>query len=347
MTPRRDLVVVGASAGGLAALQTVLGELPPDLPMAMLVVVHSSPTSPGGLAQVLSRCSTYPVSYASDGLDIRYGQVYVAPPDFHLTTDDGRLAVRHGPRENRFRPAVDPLFRSAAASHGDRVIAIVLSGSLADGTHGLAVVKSRGGVAIVQSEEDALVPHMPASAAQAVAVDYVIPAAEMAPVIASLVGKPHRTGGRGPAAVGSTAKKKAAADPPPPADPTDTPTVFTCPECGGALWELEDHGTLRYRCHVGHGVTSDGLAEAQVDGVEQSLWRAARALAEHAELRRRMASRARRTGLDELAAGWEMEAEESERRGDEIERLVESGLPKTRVPEFGAARPARRGKQRG
>ena len=197
MRPRRDLVVVGASAGGLPALQTVLRELPGELPMAMLVVVHSSPDSPGGLADVLNRGSTYPVSYARDGLEIRYGHVYLAPPDLHLTTDDGRLAVRHGPRENRFRPAVDPLFRSAAASHGERLIAIVLSGSLDDGTHGLAVVKDRGGIAIVQSEEDALVPHMPVSAAHAVAVDYVLPAGEMAGVIAGLVGKSHRTGARG------------------------------------------------------------------------------------------------------------------------------------------------------
>jgi two-component system chemotaxis response regulator CheB len=342
-----DLVVVGASAGGLPALQTLLGELPGELAMAMLIVVHSSPDSPGGLADVLNRGSTYPVSYARDGVEIRYGHVYLAPPDLHLTTDDGRLAVRHGPRENCFRPAVDPLFRSAAASHGERVIAIVLSGSLDDGTHGLAVVKSRGGIAIVQSEEDALVPHMPVSAAHAVAVDYVLPASEMARVIAGLVGKSHRTAARRAAAGSAARKKKAAADPPPPADPTETPTVLTCPECGGALWELEDHGTLRYRCHVGHGMTSEGLAQAQVNGLEESLWRAARALAEHAELRRRMASRARKSALNALADAWEMDAEESERRSDELKRLLEDGLPRGAVPGPRAVRPVRRGTQRG
>src|SRR5262249_55408372 len=282
MGPHRDLVVVGASAGGLPALLTLLGDLPGDLPMAVLVVVHGSPDSPGGLADVLDRRSTYPTRYARDGLEIAYGHVYVAPPDRHMTTNDGHLVVRHGPRENRFRPAIDPLFRSAAESHGPRVIAVVLSGSLDDGTHGLAVVKSHGGVAIVQSEEDALVPHMPVSAANAVEADHVIPAAEMGGVIASLVGKSHRGMPRR-TAPGSTTKK-ATSDPPPPADPTDIPTVLTCPDCGGALWELEDHGMLRYRCHVGHGVTSEGLARAQVQGIEESLWRATRALAEHAEL---------------------------------------------------------------
>jgi len=347
MRPRPDLVVVGASAGGLPALQTLLGELPGELPMTVLVVVHSSPENPGGLADVLNRGSTYPVSYARDGVEIQYGHVYLAPPDFHLTTDDGHLAVRHGPRENRFRPAVDPLFRSAAASHGERVIAIVLSGSLDDGTHGLAVVKDHGGIAIVQSEEDALVPHMPVSAAHAVAVDYVIPAAKMAPVIAGLVGKPQRSASRRAAARPTAKKKKAAADPPPPADPTETPTVLTCPECGGALWELEDHGTLRYRCHVGHGMTSEGLAQAQVDGIEESLWRAARALAKHAELRRRMASRARKSALHAMADAWDMDAEESERRSDEITRLLEGGLPRGAVPGPRAVRSARRGAQRG
>jgi len=257
------------------------------------------------------------------------------------------MAVRHGPRENHFRPAVDPLFRSAAASHGERVIAIVLSGSLDDGTHGLAVVKDRGGIALVQSEEDALVPHMPVSAARAVVVDYVVPAAEMPGVIAGLVGKSHRIADRRAAARSTAKKKKAAADPPPPADPTETPTVLTCPDCGGALWELEDHGMLRYRCHVGHGMTSEGLAQAQVDGVEESLWRAARALAEHAELRRRMASRARKSALNALADAWEMDAEESERRSDELKQLLEGGLPKGAVPGPRALRPVRRGTQRG
>jgi two-component system chemotaxis response regulator CheB len=227
------------------------------------------------------------------------------------------------------------------------VIAIVLSGSLDDGTHGLAVVKSRGGIAIVQSEEDALVPHMPVSAAHAVAVDYVLPASEMARVIAGLVGKSHRTAARRAAAGSAAKKKKAAADPPPPADPTETPTVLTCPECGGALWELEDHGTLRYRCHVGHGMTSEGLAQAQVDGVEESLWRAARALAEHGELRRRMASRARKSALNALADAWEMDAGESKRRSDELKRLLEGGLPRGAVPGPRAVRPVSRGAQRG
>src|SRR5262249_46257887 len=158
--------------------------------------------------------------------------------DRHMTTNDGHLVVRHGPRENRFRPAIDPLFRSAAESHGPRVIAVVLSGSLDDGTHGLAVVKSHGGVAIVQSQEDALVPDMPVSAANAVEADYVIPASQMAGVIASLVGKPHRVTRR--ASSSAKARERAAADPPPPEDPTEVPTVLTCPDCGGALWELED-----------------------------------------------------------------------------------------------------------
>ena len=198
MRPHRDLLVVGASAGGIPALMALLGGLPRDLPMTVLVVVHSSPDNPGGLASVLSRHSLYPVSYARDGEEMAYGKVYVAPPDHHLTTEDGHLVVRRGPREKRFRPAVDPLFRSAAESHGARVIGVVLSGSLDDGTHGLAVVKRHGGIAIVQSAEDAQVPQMPASAAHAVAVDHVLPAARMASVIASLVRRPRGVSRRQP-----------------------------------------------------------------------------------------------------------------------------------------------------
>src|SRR5262249_13413216 len=201
--------------------------------------------------------------------------------------------------------------------------------------------------AIVQSEEDALVPHMPVSAAHAVAVDYVIPAAKMAPVIAGLVGKPQRSASRRAAARPTAKKKKAAADPPPPADPTETPTVLTCPECGGALWQLEDHGTLRYRCHVGHGITSNGLAQAQVDGVEESLRGAARAPAEHADLRRRMASRARKGALNALADGWDMEAEESKHRSEEVKRLLEEGLRRVSTAKPPAVRPASRRAQRG
>jgi two-component system chemotaxis response regulator CheB len=345
MRAHRDLVVIGASAGGLPALQTILGDLPAELPMAVLVVVHSSPDNPGGLAEVLNRHSTYPVTYARDRAEISYGHVYVAPPDFHLTTDDGHLAVRHGPRENRFRPAVDPLFRSAAESHGERVIAVVLSGSLDDGTHGLAAVKSHGGIAIAQSEQDALVPHMPVSAAQAVAVDHVIPASRMAAVIAGLVGKPHRVAI--PSKEAPSRRKRAAGDPRPPSDPTRVPTVLTCPDCGGAFWELEDQGRLRYRCHVGHGLTAKGLARAQNDGVEESLWRAARALAEHAELRRRMASRARKGRLGALASGWESEAEESERRAEEIRGLLKVASSRAEAPRLRGARPVKQTAEQG
>src|SRR5262245_61662946 len=335
MRPHRDLVVVGASAGGISALLTVLDDLPEGLPMSMLVVVHGPLEKPRGLVDVLARRSRYPVAYADDGMRIEHGCIYVAPPDLHLTTDDGRLAVRHGPLENRFRPAVDPLFRSAAESHGPRVIAVVLSGSLDDGTHGLVVVKRHGGIAIVQSEEDALVPQMPASAASAVDVDYVLPASEMGAVIARLVSTADPASSREPARpVGAGAD----ADPPPPTDPTDVVTVLTCPDCGGALWELEDGGVLRYRCHVGHGITGEGLAQTQIEGVEGSLWRAVRALEEHAELKRRMASRAQKGGLDALAGGWNAEAQDAERRADDVRRLLKDGGPRADTPPVRGAR---------
>jgi len=323
MQPQHDLMVIGGSAGSLPALQTLLGNLAPELPVAILVVVHSSPDNPGGLVDVLNRRSAYIASYARDREKISYGHVYVAPPDFHLMTLDGRLSLSRGPRENRFRPAIDLLFRSAAASHGSRVIAVVLSGALDDGTHGLATVKRLGGTVIVQSPEDALVPQLPASAAQAVAADHVVPAAEMARLIARLVGRPQRVAHPHILKVAGRKSK----DTPPPDEPRDVPTVLTCPDCGRTLRELDDHHTLRYRCHVGHGLTSGTLARSQTDRIEELLWHAVRVLAQHAELKRRMAQRAREGRLGALASSWETQAEESERRADDIRRTLREGVP--------------------
>jgi two-component system chemotaxis response regulator CheB len=340
MQPQHDLIVIGGSAGSLPALQTILSNLPPELPMAILVVVHSSPGHPGRLVDILNRRSAYRVSYARDREEILHGHVYVAPPDFHLTILDGRLSLNRGPRENRFRPAIDPLFRSAAASHGARVIGVVLSGSLDDGTHGLAIVKRRGGTAIVQSAEDALVPQMPASAAQAVAADHVVPAAEMATLIARMVGKPQRVAHPHVLKVAGR-KSTAGKDTPPPDDRRDVPTVLTCPDCGRTLRELDDHHMLRYRCHIGHGLTSGTLARAQTDRIEESLWQAVRALAQHAELKRRMAKRAREGRLGALASAWETQAEESERRADEIRRTLHEEVPGVEGDEERVASSAR------
>lgn len=193
---RRDIVVVGGSAGSLDALTSLLRDLPADLPASVFVVIHTAPEAPRVLPAILARQSSLEVAYARDGERIRPGRIVVAPPDQHLFIEEGSIHTSRGPRENRFRPAVDPLFRSAALSYGPRVAGVILSGLLDDGTHGLLLVKRHGGIAIVQDVDDALFSGMPASALAKVAVDHVLSASRMADVLGRLATNGTRPGER-------------------------------------------------------------------------------------------------------------------------------------------------------
>src|SRR5581483_492929 len=184
------IVGIGTSSGGIEALRVLLAALPADFPAPICIVIHTSTESPGIVPGILSRITPLPVRYAADGDALRAGHVYVAPPDRHLLVEPGRARVTKGPRENRFRPAIDPLFRSAAQVFGPGAIGVVLTGSLDDGTSGLDVIKRLGGTAVVQDPEDALYPSMPQSAIAHVAVDYVVPLAQLAPLLVGLTSVP-------------------------------------------------------------------------------------------------------------------------------------------------------------
>ena len=186
-----DIIVVGASAGGVEALISIVGGVPSDLPAALFVVLHMRPGTPSGLPDLLSRSGKLRASPAEHLQPIQHGHIYVAPPDRHLVIVSGSVHVTAGPRENGHRPAIDPLFRTAARSYGRRVVGVVLSGVLDDGTAGLAAVKQHGGLAIVQDPDDALFPSMPRSAMDHVAVDHVLPAKEIGALLAELVGQPE------------------------------------------------------------------------------------------------------------------------------------------------------------
>jgi two-component system chemotaxis response regulator CheB len=186
----RNIIVIGASAGGFEALKKLVADLPKDLPASLFIVWHMSPNVRGVLPQVLNRAGGLHAANAFDGETIETSRIYVAPPDRHLLVESGRVRVTRGPRENRFRPAVDPLFRSAAAAYGRRVIGVVLSGALDDGTAGLWTIKHNGGTAVVQDPLDAEVPSMPENAMREVAVDYCISISEMAPLLARLSQEP-------------------------------------------------------------------------------------------------------------------------------------------------------------
>jgi two-component system chemotaxis response regulator CheB len=333
----RDVVVIGGSAGSIPALTQLVGALPEDLPAAIFVVVHVAPEAPGVLPEILARHTALDVDHARDGEVVRHGRVRVAPPDQHLLLDAGRVRLTRGPRENRFRPAIDPLFRSAAASYRERVVGVVLSGLLDDGTHGLITIKQLGGVAIVQDVDEAPFPSMPLSAMARVEVDHALPVAELGPLLARLASTGADAAGRDGKDTRRMAKRRRGAKPSQAADPPLTreesnqtdertdgrPAAYACPSCGGSLWELEQDGLLRFRCRIGHGFTADGLITEQDERLEDALWTAVRALEEAAALRRRLAERVAARGMDVIARGYDESAEDADRRAASIRSLLE------------------------
>jgi two-component system chemotaxis response regulator CheB len=320
--PTRDIIVVGASAGGVQVLTELVRGLPKDLPAAVFVVIHTSPTSPSVLPQLLDRAGPLPAAHAEDGEAIAHSRIYVAQPDYHLLLSPLGIIIAHGPRENGFRPAVDPLFRTAARSFGSRVIGVVLSGGLDDGTEGLTLIKRFGGIAIAQDPDEAVFPSMPASAINNVDVDHVLKVSEMPAVLTQLAREsvPESaavmTQGDGNARdlAESGDHSLLTGDIPGP------PSAFTCPECGGAIWELRDGKLVKYRCHVGHSYTPEGFIAAQSERLEGALWTALRALEENAAVRRRMADRAE--NWPGIARQFSLQAEESESRASVIREIL-------------------------
>ena len=322
---QRDIVVIGASAGGLQALSTIVEALPAGLRASILVVMHSSSNGQGVLPQILERISSLPAAFAVDGEVLAHARIYIAPPDLQLIVGPDRLALVHGPRENGFRPAIDPLFRTAAREHGPRVIGIVLSGALSDGTYGLSLIKHYGGVAVVQEPSDAVIPSMPQSAIRYVDVDHVLPAAEIGPLIARLTSESADEKGR-------TAMPRAKE--PEPQDASEEtevrdmnqlygrPSGLTCPDCGGALWEVQDGRVLRYQCHVGHQYAPENLEAGQRDAIDSALWSAVRVLEEHVELKTRMSNRAAAHGMMIVSRGFAEGARDARRQAQRIRAVL-------------------------
>lgn len=282
---RKDIVVVGASAGGMGTLERLVAGIPAGLPAALFVVWHMSPGIRSVLPQVLSRAGALRASYPNDGDPIEPGRIYVAPNDHHLLLEKGYVRVAKGPKENRFRPAVDPLFRSAAYIYGPRVIGVVLTGALDDGTAGLWAIKLRGGTAIVQDPADAQNRSMPLNALENVAIDYQLPAAEIGPLLGRLVGEEAAAKPR--AGDGELERMHAEVKIAEGSDALEYDvrslgelSPFTCPECHGVLTTLRDGTAKRYRCHTGHAYSANALLESATEQVEDRLWDAVRSLDE-------------------------------------------------------------------
>lgn len=311
----RDLVVIGASAGGIEALQNILGLLPTDLDAAVLIVLHTSNHAGSLLPQIMQRTSRLPAIHPKDRTPIQKGTIYIAPPDCHMIVEGEILRVIQGPRENLHRPAIDPLFRSAASSYGRRVIGIILTGSLDDGTAGLMLVRNRGGVAIVQDPKDAMFASMPESALEQVPDAMVLPAHEIPEAVVRLTREPipDLDASERPRDTKQAIKETKIAE----LDMSEIenedrpghPSAFACPDCGGVLWEIEDGGFLRFRCRVGHAFTARHLGAEQRHAVETALWSALRALEESASLYRRMAERAANSYHDQTAEKFTERAE--------------------------------------
>lgn len=322
---QRDIIVIGGSAGSIEALKTLFAALPPTLPAAIFVVVHMSADSPGLLPAIFDRISPLPVLQATDQTPIRAGHIYMAPPDQHLLVEPGWMRVTYGPRENRFRPAIDPLFRSAAYAFGPQVIGIVLSGLLDDGTAGLWAVKDRGGVAIVQEPSDALYPSMPQSALGYVAVDYRLPTSEMAAILEHLVREPLAEEGEVPMSDALAIETNIALENSALQSGIlrlGKPSLYTCPECHGVLVQIEEGAIVRYRCHTGHAYSQETLLAEVNEAVEASLWSALRILDEKILLLRHMAQQLYSPQHTDLIARLTAKADEVEERAQAVRQVV-------------------------
>ncbi len=301
----RDVVVVGASSGGMQPLIKLVAALPPDLPAAVFVAVHVRPDAPSLLPAILNRSGNLPAAHAVDGEPIRRARIYVAPRGMQTYVHHGRISVRRGPQENSRRPAIDPMFRTAAHHYGRRVIGVVLSGVLDDGAAGIVAVKKGGGMAVVQDPDEAEFADMPNHARERAPVDFVVAGDGLGPTIVELVREGEQADGlpgevpletKDEAAPGERAYRSAE---------LGRTSGLTCPDCHGALWEIDDGISFRYRCRVGHAYSEQAMISAQAESVERALWAAMRALEERVALIHKLADAARQRGHQSVAALFE------------------------------------------
>jgi two-component system, chemotaxis family, protein-glutamate methylesterase/glutaminase len=322
--PTKDIVVVGASSGGIEALRTIVAGLREDFAGSMFVVMHTGPGALGILQDILNRAGSLPVVSATDRQRFETRKIYVAPADKHMLLEPAMVRLTRGPKENLFRPAIDPLFRSAAQVYGPRVIGVILTGGLDDGTAGLWAIKKLGGTAVVQHPDNAMFPSMPLNALRYVSVDHCVTIEEMAPLLTRLTTMPAESEG-----VIEMPKhldievKVAKQDPAIEYDVRDLweKTSYTCPECHGVLLQLSEGGRQRFRCHTGHAFSADGLLAKLTEGIEETLWSAIRNIEESVLLMRHLA-RHLKAHDPWNAREFLRKAEEAEKRSELVRSAV-------------------------
>lgn len=323
---RKDIIVIGGSAGSHSPLRQIVGDLPADLPASIFIATHMPSRSAGYLSEVLELTSKLHVVRAVDGLPIERGCIYVAVPDQHLLVIDGTVRLGNGPRENMTRPAIDPLFRSAALSYGPRVVGVILSGMLNDGASGLSAIKACGGTAVIQHPLDAVADQMPLSALEVVEPDRVAASSDLGRLIADIVGE--SAGGEHNCPDSLTLEVEIAGGGRLGAELLRTiadPSALSCPDCQGVLSEIREQEPLRYRCQIGHAYTAEVL-DSRAEQVDQAMRIALRVMEERVTLVRRMAEDAQRTGRGAVAELYESRAEEYSRYASVLREAAVASL---------------------
>jgi two-component system, chemotaxis family, protein-glutamate methylesterase/glutaminase len=320
-----DIIVIGASSGGVAALAEVIGALPAKLPASIFVVLHVSPDSPSLLPGILDRASALEVAAAAHRAPIERGKVYIAPPDHHVIVESGRVVLSRGPRENRVRPAIDVLFRSAAVSYGARVVGVVLTGMLDDGSAGLAAIKACGGIAVVQDPRDAEHGGMPSAALRAVEPDHVVSLERLAGLLVTLAFTPPGPAPPVPEELALEVAIAREAEAPSGARSAHLKgggATFVCPECGGGLRALGPDELLRFRCHLGHAFSAGALLSGQHSQLLQTLSTALRMLDERADLLATLVAREEHLRRRRSAASYAARAEETHAQAERVQELI-------------------------
>jgi two-component system chemotaxis response regulator CheB len=322
---KRDIIVIGASAGGLKTLQTLVCQLPSSLNAAVFIVWHIAPEHPSFLPEILSEATSLPVAHAIDKEPIQLGHIYIAPPDHHLLVEPGHVRLSRGPKENRFRPAIDVLFRSAARSYGSRVMGVILTGSLDDGAFGLYAIKERGGLAVVQDPSDALHPSMPKAAMKAVAVDYCVPIIEMGALLVRLLDEAIPVHKINPVSeqmdieVGIARQDNALEMG---ITKLGQPSIYTCPECHGVLMQLKEGNLIRFRCHTGHAYSLYSLLAEVTQSIDETLWDGIRTIEASEMLMTHIAQHLEQVNDHQTAALLLQKAKEANLRADLVRQAV-------------------------
>jgi two-component system chemotaxis response regulator CheB len=323
---KRDIIVIGGSVGSLNVLKDISGKLPSDFPAAVFIVWHIAATSPGLLPEILSRQGALPAVHAEDFEKFEPGRIYVAPPDRHLLIENDRVRISKGPKENSFRPAIDPLFRSAAQAFGARVVGVILSGGLDDGTSGLWTIKEFGGTTVIQDPLDAENPSMPLSARSKVDADHIVAGKDIANLLIRLCNeeapeekqimseKPEKTEIEISIAGGDEALQKGILE-------LGPPSYFTCPECHGVMVEIVEDKNIRFRCHTGHAFSSGTLLAEVTESIEDSLWFTIRAMDENMMLLSHLSEHLK-TDDAELAKIYAEEAARIEQRSQKVRETL-------------------------